>query len=149
MINLSFPTIILTIINVLFLFWLMKKLLFKRVMGTIEKRQELLKSQFDDAAGRQKQADELKEQYQKQLSDADSTAEKIVSDAKKTAEEEKARVLAGAEAEASEIRRRAQDDAEKAKIRAQEEVKAQVGVLAMAAARRILEQKEETHEEGQ
>ena len=49
MIDIQPASLIFTIINVLVFVWIMKKLLFKRVMDVIDKRDDLIKSRFDEA----------------------------------------------------------------------------------------------------
>ena len=52
------------LINVIVLFLVLKHFLFQPVLGIMQKREELIQGQLDHAAQTQKQADELKKQYQ-------------------------------------------------------------------------------------
>lgn len=56
--------LVFTIINLLVLYFLMKKFLFKPVNNIIAQREEAIKKQFDDADEAQKKADDLKKQYE-------------------------------------------------------------------------------------
>ena len=51
--------LVFTIINLLVLYFLMKKFLFKPVNNIIAQREEAIKKQFDDADEAQKKADDL------------------------------------------------------------------------------------------
>lgn len=56
-----------TVINLIVFFILMKVFLFKPIKKTLEKRKALIDQQFSDAEAAQKQADEMKAQYQNEL----------------------------------------------------------------------------------
>ena len=59
--------LVFTIINLLVLYFLMKKFLFKPVNNIIAQREEAIKKQFDEADEAQKKADDLKKQYEDSL----------------------------------------------------------------------------------
>ena len=70
MLNVSPLNLLFTVLNLLVLFLLMKKFLYKPVLGVIEKRKELIDQQFELAQGAKAEAAVLKEQYENYLSDA-------------------------------------------------------------------------------
>ncbi|MEE1114698.1 MAG: ATP synthase F0 subunit B, partial [Eubacterium sp.] len=107
MINIYPPSIIFTVINVLFLFFIMKKFLFGRVMDTINKREELLKGRFAEAEQKSIDADAKKTEYEQKLSDAKTKAEELIEEAHGTAAAQREKILAEAEEDAAAIREKA------------------------------------------
>jgi len=117
----------------------MKKFLFGRVMDTINKREELLKGRFAEAEQKSIDADAKKTEYEQKLSDAKTKAEELIEEAHGTAAAQREKILAEAEEDAAAIREKAKSSIEADRERAVKEVQAQVGILAVAAARKVLE----------
>ena len=56
-----------TVVNLLVLYLVFKKFLFKPVMKVINAREDMIKQQFDDAKKSQEEADALKASYDEKL----------------------------------------------------------------------------------
>ena len=69
MLNISPWNLLFVVINLLVLLILMKKFLYKPVLGVIAKRQELLAGQFAQAEKSQKEAQELKNMSKSRIED--------------------------------------------------------------------------------
>lgn len=108
MLEFHLSTIIFTIINLLILFFILKKLLFGRVNAVLEQRAALVKSEISSAEDNNRQAQELKAQYENKLSDARHEAAKIVADAQNRAQ----RVYEGKMADAENDAKRLRSEAE-------------------------------------
>lgn len=89
--------LVFTIINLLVLYFLMKKFLFKPVNNIIAQREEAIKKQFDDADEAQKKADDLKKQYEDSLANAKEDSAKLVQEAREKARVEYDRIVKSAE----------------------------------------------------
>ena len=80
-----------TIINLVVFYLLLKKFLFKPVMGIMEKREQMIADGLKNASDRLEAAESLKKEYKKALSGAKEDTVKIVEntrlDAKKTSKE--------------------------------------------------------------
>ena len=128
------------VLNLLILLVLMKKFLYKPVLGVIAKRQELLDSQFEKAKACQEEAQQLKMQYESSLSEAKEEKRKIIRDAKAQADAEAETIVAQAEEEAKQIVMEAKktglDELEKAIKTADTEITK----LAVEAASKIVSQ---------
>lgn len=96
-------SILWTIINLLILYWLLKKFLFGRVRGILKAREDQIKKSYDDAAAVQKDADDIKAQYEAKLQNADADADKIRSDARKNADAEYDRIVSEATDKSNDI----------------------------------------------
>ena len=108
MLEFHLSTILFTIVNLLILFLLMKKFLFARVNAVLEQRAALVKQEISSAEDNNRQAQELKAQYEGKLTDARHEAAKIVADAQNRAQ----RVYEGKMAEAETDAKRLRSEAE-------------------------------------
>ena len=64
MLSLNVWNLLFTVINVLVLYLLMKKFLFKPVLAVLEKRKEMIASNMEEARKSQQEAEELKTDYE-------------------------------------------------------------------------------------
>ncbi|HJB79534.1 F0F1 ATP synthase subunit B [uncultured Flavonifractor sp.] len=104
MLEFHLSTILFTIINLLVLFFLLKKFLFGRVNAVLEQRAALVKSEIASAEDNNRQAEALKAQYEGKLTDARHEAAKIVADAQNRAQRVYEGKMAEAEADAKRLR---------------------------------------------
>ena len=72
-----------TVVNLLVLYLVFKKFLFKPVMKVINAREDMIKQQFDDAKKSQEEADALKASYDEKLESAKTEADEIIVNARK------------------------------------------------------------------
>lgn len=138
MLNINFWNIVFTIINVLVLYGLMKKFLVKPVMGIIEKREQLIQGQLEDAGMEQKKALELKQQYEMKMNRADQEAGEIILQARQQVIGERNQVLEDAREQSARIMERTQANIERQQEKARREAESQIAELALLAARKIL-----------
>ncbi len=138
MLNINFWNIVFTIINVLVLYGLMKKFLVKPVMGIIEKREQLIQGQLEDAGMEQKKALELKQQYEMKMNRADQEAGEIILQARQQVIGERNQVLEDAREQCARIMERTQANIELQQEKARREAESQIAELALLAARKIL-----------
>lgn len=138
MLNINFWNIVFTLINVLVLYGLMKIFLVKPILGIMEKREQLIQGQFNDARMNQEQALELKRHYEAKLETVEKEAEEIVIHAKEQALEEKNLVLEETKEESARLIEKAKKDIENQQDRARREAESQIAGLALLAARKIL-----------
>ena len=137
MLEFHLSTILFTIVNLLILFLLMKKFLFARVNAVLEQRAALVKSEIASAEDNNRQAQELKTQYESKLTDARHEAAKIVADAQNRAQ----RIYEGKMAEAETDAKRLRSQAE-AQIRTERDTmlrgaRNEVASLALLAAAKV------------
>ena len=122
MLDFQLSTVIFTVLNLLILYVVLKKLLFGRVNRILEERAALVEQELSSAERQKVQAEELRKEYEDQLSQAHAQAAKIVDQAKVRGEQEYQALL-----------EQAQDRADREKLMrsARQEV-AQLAVLAAA-----------------
>jgi len=138
MISLEPSTLIFTIINILVLYTGLRIFLFKPIMEVINKREEMVNAQFENAKNAESSANELKKDYQEKLKTASATAEAMVSEAKERAEQEREKMLDETRRESDRMLERAKADIAAEQKKAEESVRDEISKLAIAAARKIV-----------
>ena len=130
-----------TIINLLVLYLLMKKFLFKPVNGIIEKREEVIKKQFEEAEIAKVQANELKMEYTLQLEQVATDATKVMDDAKEMARAEYDRIVKAADEEAALRLQKAEAQIAEEKKKSLRVMEQEIEDLIMATATKVVGEK--------
>ena len=128
----------LMIIAVFALFLIASHMLFNPVRDMLQKRQDKIKSELDNAAKDMADAKALKADYEARLKDIDKEAENILSEARKKALANENKIVAQAKEEAARIIERANVEAELEKKKAADEVKREMVVLASLMAGKVV-----------
>lgn len=127
------------ILNLLLLYFVLRKVLFKPVTEFMENRTQTIKNSIDDAEKQKAEAMELKRSYEEQIAHAKEDAEKIIREARVKAETEHDQIVTQARSEAEALMTRAMEDIENERRQMISELRAQVAGLALAAASRVIE----------
>ena len=138
MLNLSVSNLVITVINIFVLYLLLRKFLYKPVMGIIEKRNEMIQTQLENARQTEENALQLKTQYENSLSDAHAESLKIVEKSRARAQEEYSRIVKEADEKAGKIIEQAQKTVESDREKAVRGMEKEVAGLAMAAVSKML-----------
>lgn len=140
--------VVFTIINILVLYWILKKFLLKPVMGVIEKRQGMIDSQIADAEKKQSTATKLQKQYEQILGGAKNESAEILDQAKNRASKEYDVKVKEADQQASLILKQAQETIELERQKVLKSLKTEISKLALLSAEKILKE-ENTKERDQ
>lgn len=132
-------TLIFTWVNLLILFLLMKKFLFKPVRNIMEKRAEQINNSLDEAEKAKNEALNMREEYEKKLENARDTAEEIVKNATRNAMLKEEEILREANEKASGILERADKQIEQQKKAALSDIKNEISDMATSIASKIIE----------
>lgn len=138
MLNLSPLNLLITVVNLLVLLVLMRKFLYKPVLGIIAKRQELIDGQFSQADTAKKEAEQLKEQYEACMAETQTQKTAAVKEAKIQARAEYDRIVSEAEKKAGEILEEAKKAGQEEKDKVLREAGDEIAKLAVAAAAKIV-----------
>lgn len=127
-----------TLVNLIIFFILVRVFLFKPIQKVINKRNEIINEQLENADNAQKHAEELKEQYQAQLEGVEEEKSRILIDARNSAKKEYENIVSRAETDAEKIKANAKklSDAECEKARLA--VKEEIAALAMETAIKVI-----------
>ncbi|MCL1815385.1 MAG: F0F1 ATP synthase subunit B [Treponema sp.] len=131
-------TFIITIINIVILFFVLRAVLFKPVTKFMAERTQRVKNSIDQAEKDKAMTQKLLEQYEKQLNNADREAEAIINSAREQAEMEAERIIAISKAEAEQIIDTAHSKLDADRRAAMAVFKAEAAALVVSAAGRLL-----------
>lgn len=129
-----------TFVNLIVFFLILKRLLFQPVMGMIEKREQMISGQIEDAEQKNTQAGLLKEKYDAELKNANQEAARIVKTAKERGKEEYEKILRDAGAEASKIIADASKTIETEREKAVQGIQNEIAQVAIAAASKVIQE---------
>ena len=132
-------TIIFQICNLLILFTLIRKLLFKRVMAVLDKRQQEIDGIYSAADKAKDDADQMKEEYTRKMSNARAEADMLVKNAMDTAQRRGDAIVQEARDEATHLKQKAESDIEQERRKAYSELVGEISGMAVDIAGRMVE----------
>lgn len=131
-------TSLFTLVNLLILFFIMKKLLFKPVKAMIDSRQKEIDDLYADANASKEDAAALKAKYEQRLDEANAEKEAILKDVYRKAQLRDEEMLREAQAQAAKTLQRADEQIAMEKKRALNDIKDEVSVMAVDIASAVL-----------
>ena len=131
--------ILISLANLLLIFLILKKLLWKPVQKVMEERKAMVDKQFADAADAQAEAEADKAQWAEKLATADEEAASRIAEADETARRHGDRVIADAKEKAEGIIRQAEAEAELERQKATASMREEIADLSTVLAEKMLE----------
>ena len=131
--------ILVSLCNLVILFLIVKKFLYKPVCNMLKNREELLEKQKEEAQKSLEDAERTKEELESQLKGANDRANEILAEATEQAQRRRDKIAEEAKQEAEAIVRQAKTEAELEKKRAEEEIKTQIVEVSFALGEKIIE----------
>ncbi len=131
--------ILVSLANLLILFLLIKKFLYKPVKKMLETRQASIDNDYAEANDAKLSAEENKKLYEEKLSAAKSEADSVISSAVNTAKQRENEIIAEAHEKAENILKKAESDAELERKKAEKEIKGQIVDISTLVAGKIIE----------
>jgi F-type H+-transporting ATPase subunit b len=131
-------TFIITIVNLVILFLVLRKLLFKPVTKLMENRTRRINDSIVQAEKDKQSARRLQEQFESRLTTVEAEADAIIRAAREQAGAEAARIAAEAKAEAERIITAARSRMEAERLAAVAVFRAEAAALVVNAAGRLL-----------
>ncbi|MEY7999309.1 F0F1 ATP synthase subunit B [Clostridium sp. Mt-5] len=132
-------TVVITIINFVILYFILRHFFFKPVNDTLTTRQEEIDSKIRNAAENEKKSKQLVAQHNELLKNSKKEGKSIVEDYKNKAERVSEDVLGDARKEAQLILNRAKIEVDRQREKAQADIKNQVVDLALLVSTKALE----------
>lgn len=131
--------IIISICNLIILFLILKKFLYKPVQNMLTQRQGIIDKDLKSAREADREANVKKQLYEEKLKGADAEAAEIISDAKKRAQRKSDKIISSAKEKADDIVSQARTDAELEVKKAQSEIKHEITEVSTLLSEKILE----------
>ncbi len=138
MLEFDFWTILFSIINILVLFFFLKKFLFGRINTMLEQRAALVQGELDKAKEESQQAEKLRLEYESAMTNAKEEAGKIIMEAQKKANAQSAAITQQAQEEASRIVESTRQELAMERQRSVASAQNEIVSLAMEAAQKVL-----------
>ena len=130
-----------SVINILVLFFFLKKFLFGRVGAMLEKRAQMVQADMDQAKQKAAEAEKLRSDYEETLNGAKQEAKQIIATAEQNAHAQGSEITAKAQQQADTLLKEAQKEIERERRQTLDGVQGEIADLALAAASKLMEQK--------
>ena len=130
--------ILISLCNLVILFLLIKKILYKRVKIILQKRKDQLDGQYAEAENAKAKAFEMQESWQEKMTSADEEADSIIKNASETATARGDAIIAESKEKAERIIRQAKTEAELEHKRADAQIKKEIVEVSSAISEKIL-----------
>ncbi|MBE7069625.1 MAG: F0F1 ATP synthase subunit B [Ruminococcaceae bacterium] len=130
--------IVISLANLVILFLILKKLLFKPVKKIVDKRQKELEAEYRKAEKTQAEADAIKAEWEGKMATAEAEADKIISDAVERADSRNEVMLYESREKADQIIRKAKADIERERKDARETIKKEIVDVSEALSEQII-----------
>lgn len=139
--------IVVSLLNLLIIFLILKRFLFKPVKRILKSRQDAVDEKYAQAENAVNDAEAKQIELTKRLEKAEAEAESIIKDATVTAERRREKIENEARENADSIIRQAKNEAELEKKKAESEIKEQIVVVSTALTEKLIEREinEEDH----
>lgn len=138
-VGVNFWTMIFAWVNLLILYLLFKKFLFKPLKKMIDSRQKEIDDMYSDAESARASAGELKAEYEEKISQANEESEQILKNAVRRAQLKEEEILKEANDQAERTMERAHEQIALEKKQAINDVKNQVSAMAIDIASAVIE----------
>lgn len=130
--------IVISLANLVILFLILKKLLFKPVKKIVDKRQKEIESEYKKAEKTQAEADAIKAEWEGKMETAEAEADKIISDAVERADSRNEVMLYESREKADQIIRKAKADIERERKDARETIKKEIVDVSQTLSEQII-----------
>jgi len=131
--------ILISLLNLLILFLIIKKFLYAPVKNMLDARHATIEGQYNEAEEAKRQALSDKQAYEEKLADAKAEADSIIKNAVDIAHAREEEILADAGARSDIIIRQAKEEAALEKAKAEEGIKKEIVEVSSLIAEKMLE----------
>ena len=138
-ISVNLWNILLSLANLVIIFLIMKKFLFKPVQKVMTERQNQVDKIYSDANESLDAAKELKQEYEHHLASARQEADTLIKTATQTAQRRSDQIVAEANSQASHVKQKAEAEIAQQKQQMLKDVRSEISGLAVDIASKVVE----------
>ena len=138
-ISVNFWQIVISLINLLIIYLILKKFLFKPVQKVMTERRSQVDRMYSDANESRSAANEMKQEYEHRLATARQEADTMIRTAAQTAQQKGDQIVADAKAQASYTKQKAEAEIELQKQQMLKDVQGEISDLAVSIASKVVE----------
>ena len=128
-----------TLANVLILFLILRKILFKKIIDVMDARDADIKNNIEAGQKAKEEGMKFKSEYETRIQDARDEGQMIVDFARKRAEEKSDTIISEAKKEAEYIKQKTNNEIAKEKEQAFNNIKSEISEIAVLAASKVIE----------
>ncbi len=146
-ISVNLWSILISLINLVLMFLILKKFLFKPVKKVMDDRQKAVDDIYGKAEEAKREAEESRSLYEEKLSHAEEDASSLLRTANERARRAEDEILAEANRKAAATVKKADEDIAFEKKKARNEIKDEISAISLNIAEKVIEReiKEEDH----
>ena len=131
--------ILISLANLLILFLILKRFLFKPVQKMFETRKQQVENIYAEADENRSQAVSMKQEYEAKMASARAEADGLVRNAVQTAQKRSDAIMAEAAGQASHIKQKAEEEIAKEKQQMLQDVRGEISDIAVSIASKVVE----------
>ena len=131
--------ILISLINLLIMFRILKRFLFKPVKKVVDARQEQVQKLYSDADESLNSAKQMKNEYEQRLASARQEADAMIKTAQTTAQKKGDQILADAKQQAAHVKQKAEAEIAQQKKQMLQDVRGEISGLAVDIASKVVE----------
>ncbi len=130
---------LLSLANLVIIFLILKKFLFKPVQRVMTERRNQVDKIYADAGESLDAAKEMKQEYEQRLASARQEADTLIKNATQTAQRRSDQIVAEANSQASHVKQKAEAEIEQQKKQMLKDVRSEISGLAVDIASKVVE----------
>ncbi len=131
--------ILISLANLLVMFLILKRFLFKPVKRIFEARKQQVDNLYAQANENKAAAESMKQEYETRLASAKSEADSLVRSAVQTAQKRGEAIVAEASTQAAHVKKKAEEEIAQEKRQMLQDVRSEISDLAVSIASKVVE----------
>lgn len=145
-ISINLWDMVISLANLVLLFLIIKRFLYKPVKRMLEQRQSTINKDYADAEQAKADALQQKQAYEEKLDSAKAEADSVIKSAAETASLREREIIADAKEKAVRIVRKAEEDAALEKKKAEESIRHEIVAVSSALTEKLLDREINTND---
>jgi len=125
--------------NLLLIFLILKKFLFKPVQKMMDARAEQVNKIYSDADQSRESANQMKQEYEQKIASARQEADTLIKNATQTAQRRSDQIVSEASSRASHLKQKAEEEIAQQKKQMLQDVRSEISELAVDIASKVVE----------
>lgn len=137
-ISVNIWNILLSLANLLIIYLILKKFLFKPVQKVMNARREQVDKIYSEADESRNTANQMKQEYEQRLASARQEADTMIKTAAQTAQRRGDQILSEAKSQASRVKQKAEEEIAQQKKQMLQDVRSEISELAVDIASKVV-----------
>lgn len=138
-ISVNIWNILLSLANLLIIYLILKKFLFKPVQKVMNARREQVDKIYSEADETRNTANQMKQEYEQRLASARQEADTMIKTAAQTAQRRGDQIVSEAKSQASHVKQKAEEEIAQQKKQMLQDVRSEISGLAVDIASKVVE----------